>query len=204
MCRPDWHIISRSAATLARWRPGSPRTSRRSPASPMRTGGRRCAHGRPPSWTRSPDVVPPHHGPQSQRRSSFSAHEKRRAPSLPSFEAVRAFSARARSFSLRLVSPRGALPLRCSPVSVSVSVSVCSEESRRFRRHFRIREGHDQTRGKNSGKQILTTFLEISRQDFDFRYVTFLSARDVLNVGFRRETFCFIGLIGFLGFFRFF
>ena len=54
----------------------------------------------------------PHHGPQSRRRYSFSGHEKRRAPSLPSFEAVRAFSALARSFSLRLVSPRGALPLR--------------------------------------------------------------------------------------------
>ena len=97
----------------------------------------------------------PHHGPQSRRRSSFSGKEKRHAPSLPSYEAVRAFSARARSFSLRLVSPRGALPLRCSPVSVSVS--VCSEESRLFHGHFRIREGHDQTRGKNSGKQILTT-----------------------------------------------
>ena len=72
----------------------------------------------------------PHHGPQSRRRSSFSGHEKRRAPSLPSYEAVCAFSARARPFSLRLVSPRGALPLRCSPVSVSVSVSVCTEESR--------------------------------------------------------------------------
>ena len=94
----------------------------------------------------------PHHGPQSRRRSSFSGHEKRRAPSLPSFEAVCAFSARARSFSLRLVSPRGALPLRCSPVSVSVSVSVCSEESRLLHRHFRIREGYDQTRGKNSRK----------------------------------------------------
>ena len=98
----------------------------------------------------------PHHVPQSRRRSSFSEHEKRRAPSLPSFEAVRAFSARARPFSLRLVSPRGALPLRCSPVSVSSPVSVCSEESRRFREHFRIREGYDQTRGKNSGKHILT------------------------------------------------
>ena len=87
----------------------------------------------------------PHHGPQSRRRSSFSGTEKRQAPSLPSFEAVCAFSARARPFSLRLVSPRGALPLRCSPVSVSVSVSVCSEESRRFHGHFRIREGHDQT-----------------------------------------------------------
>ena len=97
----------------------------------------------------------PHHGPQSRRRSSFSEHEKRRAPSLPSFEAVRAFSARARPFSLRLVSPRGALPLPCSPVSVSVP--VCSEESRRFRGHFRIREGHDQTQGKNSGKHVLTT-----------------------------------------------
>ena len=94
----------------------------------------------------------PHHGPQSRRRSSFSGYEKRRAPSLPSSEAVCAFSVRACPFSLRLVSPRGALPLRCSPVSASVSVSVCSEESRLFRGHFRIREGHDQTRGKNSRK----------------------------------------------------
>merc|ERR1739841_366300 len=123
----------------------------------------------------------PHHGPQSRRRSSFSGHEKRRAPSLPSYEAICAVSARARPFSLRLVSPRGALPLRCSPVSVSVS--VCSEESRLFHGHFRIREGYDQTRGKNSGKHILTTFLEISGRDFDFRYVTFISLRDVLNVG---------------------
>ena len=125
----------------------------------------------------------PHHGPPSRRRFSFSEHEKRQAPSLPSFEAVYAFSALARSFSLRLVSPRGALPLRCSPVSVSVSVSVsvCSKESRLFRRHFRIREGYDQTRGKNTGKLILTTFLEFRGRDFDFRYATFLSARDVLN-----------------------
>ena len=123
----------------------------------------------------------PHHGPQSRRRSSFSGKEKRHAPSLPSYEAVRAFSARARSFSLRLVSPRGALPLRCSPVSVSVSVSVCSQEPRLFREHFRIREGYDQTRGKNTGKLILTTFLEFRGRDFDFRYATFLSARDVLN-----------------------
>ena len=94
----------------------------------------------------------PHHGPQSRRRSSFSEHEKRRAPSLPSYEAVCAFSARARPFSLRLVSPRGALPLRCSPVSASVSVSVCTEQSRLFHGHFRIREGYDQTRGKNSRK----------------------------------------------------
>ena len=124
----------------------------------------------------------PHHGPQSRRRSLFSAPTERRAPSFSSSESVRAFSARARPFSLRLVSPRGALPLRCSPVSVSVS--VCSEESRLFHGHFRIREGHDQTRGKNSGKQILTTFLEISERNFDFRYVTFISLRDVLNVGF--------------------
>ena len=59
MCRPDWHIISRSAAALGRWRPGSTRTSRRSSASPMGPGGRRCARGRPRSWICSPDVVPP-------------------------------------------------------------------------------------------------------------------------------------------------
>ena len=100
----------------------------------------------------------PHHGPQSQRRSSFSAHEKRRAPSLPSYAAVCAFSARARSFSLRLVSPRGTLPLRCSPVSVSVSVSVCTEESRLtsmdISTYVRVTTRHE---AKTPGKQILTT-----------------------------------------------
>ena len=99
----------------------------------------------------------PHHGPQSRRRSSFSGHEKRRAPSLPSYEAVCAFSARARPFSLRLVSPRGALPLRCSPVSVSVSVTVCSEESRLFvdiSAYVRVTTRHE---AKTPGKQILTT-----------------------------------------------
>ena len=59
MCRPDWHIISRWAAALGRWRTESPRTSRRSTASPMGTGVRRCARGRPRSWICSPDVVPP-------------------------------------------------------------------------------------------------------------------------------------------------
>ena len=53
----------------------------------------------------------PHHGPQSRRRFSFSAPPERRAPSLPSSEAVCMFSARARPLSLHLVSPRGALSL---------------------------------------------------------------------------------------------
>ena len=59
MCRSDGQTVSRWAAALGRWRPGSPRTSRRSTASPIGRGGRRCAHGRPRSWIRSPDVVPP-------------------------------------------------------------------------------------------------------------------------------------------------
>ena len=101
----------------------------------------------------------PHHGPQSRRRSSFSGHEKRRAPSLPSYEAVCAFSARARPFSLRLVSPRGALPLRCSPVSVSVSVSVsCALRNLDFSMdisaYVRVTTRHE---AKTPGKQILTT-----------------------------------------------
>ena len=101
----------------------------------------------------------PHHGPQSRRRSSFSGHEKRRAPSLPSYEAVCAFSARARPFSLRLVSPRGALPLRCSPVSVSVSVSVsCALRNLDFSVdisvYVRVTTRHE---AKTPGKQILTT-----------------------------------------------
>ena len=59
MCRPVGQTISSSAAALARWRTESPRTSRRSTASPMGTGVRRCARGRPRSWIRSPEVVPP-------------------------------------------------------------------------------------------------------------------------------------------------
>ena len=59
MCRPDRQTVIHWAAALGRWRPGSPRTSRRSCASPMGPGGRRCARGRPRSWIRSPDVVPP-------------------------------------------------------------------------------------------------------------------------------------------------
>ena len=100
----------------------------------------------------------PHHGPQSRRRFSFLEHEKRRAPSLPSSKAICAFSARARSFSLRRVClpPWRPSPPLLARVRVRVR-AVCSEESRLFHRHFRIREGYDQTRGKNSGKQILMT-----------------------------------------------
>ena len=61
--------------------------------------------------TRSFAVVPPHHGPQSPRRPFCTAAAAAAAPSSRSSEAVCAFSARARPFSLRLVSPRGALPL---------------------------------------------------------------------------------------------
>ena len=155
MCRPDGHIISRSAAALARWRPGSPRTSRRSCASPIGRGGRRCAHGRPRSWIRSPDVVPPitdrnrgdvllFQGKKSDRRHHYH-HLKPFARFQPSRDPFRSAS------SL----PVAPFPSACSPVSVSVSVSVCSEESRLLRGHFRIREGHDQTRGKNSRKTHL-------------------------------------------------
>ena len=79
----------------------------------------------------------PHHGPQSRRRSSFSEHEKRRAPSLPSFEAVSAFSARARPFSLRLVSPRGALPLP-SRFPLGALQALRSKKSRRLFRLARF------------------------------------------------------------------
>ena len=99
----------------------------------------------------------PHHGLQSRRRSSFSEQEKRRAPSLPSFEAVCAFSALARPFSLRLVSPRGALPLRCSPVSVSVSVP-CALRNLDFSvdisAYVRVTTRHE---AKTPGKHIFTT-----------------------------------------------
>ena len=130
-------------------------------------------------------------------------HEKRRTPSLPSYEAVRAFSALARFLSLRLVCPRGALPARGQArFRVRGLVrGLVRKESRLFRGHFRIREGHDQTRPA----------LEISERDFEFRYETFISARDVLNVGFQNVGFQNVGCqnvgfqnLGFLGFFRFF
>ena len=64
---------------------------------------------------------------------------------------------------------------------------------------------------KTPGKQILTTLPEISGRDFDFRYVTFISVRDVLNVGFsaRVRSECRVSardvlVEGFLGFFRVF
>ncbi len=155
MCRPDWHIISRSAAALARWRPRSPRTSRRSCASPMGPGVRRCARGRPRSWIRSPDVVPPitdrNRGAvlRFQNTKSDGRHHYHHTRPFARFQPARVPF---RSASSLPVAP---FPSACSPVSVSVS--VCSEESRLFHRHFRIREGYDQTQGKNSGKQILTT-----------------------------------------------
>ena len=157
MCRPDGQTVSRWAAALSRWRPGSPRTSRRSCASPMGPGGRRCARGRPRSWIRSPDVVPPI---TDRNRGAVLRFQNTKSDERPPFHHPRPFarfqSARVpfRSASSLPVAP---FPSACSPVSVSVSVSVCSEESRLLRGHFRIREGPDQTRGKNSGKQILTT-----------------------------------------------
>merc|ERR1719331_1975648 len=59
--RPEERVRTARGRTRCgfRPRPGSPQTSRRSSASPMGTGGCRCARGRPRSWIRSPDVVPP-------------------------------------------------------------------------------------------------------------------------------------------------
>ena len=72
----------------------------------------------------------PHHGPQSRRRSLFSAPTERRAPSFSSSESVRAFSARARPFSLRLVSPRNVLSLRSPfPLGVARAFAWCSVKS---------------------------------------------------------------------------
>ena len=152
MCRPDGQTVSRSAAALAQWRPGSPRTSRRPCASPMGPGGRRCARGRPRSWICSPDVVPPI---TDRNRGSFFRFEGTKSDARHHYHHTRPFArfqpARVpfRSASSLPVAP---FPSACSPVSVSVSVTVCSEESRLFRGHFRIREGHEQTRGKNSRK----------------------------------------------------
>ena len=152
MCRPDGQTISSSAAALARCRPGSPRTSRSPCASPMGTGVRRCARGRPRSWIRSPDVVPPI---TDRNRGAVFRFEGTKSDARHHYHDLRPFarfqSARVpfRSASSLPVAP---FPSACSPVSVSVSVSVCTEESRLLRGHFRIREGHDQTRGKNSRK----------------------------------------------------
>ena len=69
---------------------------------------------------------------------------------------LRVFSPREILFAPPRLSPWRPSPPLLARVRVRVR-AVCSEESRLFRRHFRIREGHDQTRGKNSGKQILMT-----------------------------------------------
>ena len=156
MCRPDWHIISRSAAALARWRPGSPRTSRRSCASPIGRGGRRCAHGRPRSWIRSPDVVPPI---TDHNRGAVLRFQNTKSDRRYHYHHTRPFARfQPAHYPFRSASslPVAPFPSACSPVSVSVSVSVsvCSEESRLLRGHFRIREGHDQTRGKNSRQKL--------------------------------------------------
>ena len=150
MCRPDWHIISRSAAALARWRTRSPRTSRRPCASPMGPGVRRCARGRPPSWIRSPDVVPPI---TDRNRSAVRRFEGTKRDARHHYHHLRPFA----RFQPARVPFRSASSLPVAPFpsaysTVSVSVSVCTEESRLFRGHYRIREGHDQTRGKNSRK----------------------------------------------------
>ena len=91
----------------------------------MGTGGRRCARGRPRSWIRSPDVVPPI---TDRNRGAVLRFQNTKSDERPPFhqsKAVCAFSARARPFSLRLVSPRGALPLRLlARVRVRVRVRV--------------------------------------------------------------------------------
>ena len=161
MCRPDRQTVSRSAAALGRWRPGSQWTSRRPHASPMTTGGRRCARGRPRSWIRSPDVVPPitdHNRGAVLRFQNTKKDRRHHYHHTRSFARFQPAHYPFRSASSLPVAP---FPSACSPVSVSVSVSVpvCSEESRLLRGHFRIREGYDQTRGKNSGKHVLTTLL---------------------------------------------
>ena len=69
---------------------------------------------------------------------------------------LRVFSPRATLFAPPRLPPWRPSPPLLARVRVRVRV-VCSEESRLFRGHFRIREGDDQTRGKNSGKQILMT-----------------------------------------------
>ena len=67
---------------------------------------------------------------------------------------LRVFSPRASLFAPPRLSPWRPSPPLLARVRVRVRV-VCSEESRLFRGHFRIREGYDQTRGKNSRKTHL-------------------------------------------------
>ena len=156
MCRPDWHIISRSAAALAQWRPGSPRTSRRPCASPMGTGGRRCARGRPRSWICSPDVVPPI---TDRNRGAVFHFQNTKSDARPPYHHTRPFArfqpARDpfRSASSLPVAPfpSAARPCPCPCPCALRNLDLL------FHGHFRIREGNEQTRGKNSGKQILTT-----------------------------------------------
>ena len=158
MCRPDWHIISRSSAALARWRPGSPRMSRSPCASPMGPGGRRCARGRPRSWIRSPDVVPPitdrNRGAvlRFQNTKSDARHHYHHTRPFARFQPARDPFRSASSLPVAPF-PSAARPCPC-PCPCPCALRNLDLL---LHGHFRIREGYDQTRGKNSRKQILTT-----------------------------------------------
>ena len=100
----------------------------------------------------------PHHGPQSPRRSSFSEHEKRRAPSFPSIQGrLRVFSPRAILFAPPGLSPVAPFPSAARPcpcpcpcpcalrnLDFSMDISV----------YVRVTTRHE---AKTPGKHILTT-----------------------------------------------
>ena len=117
----------------------------------MGPGGRRCARGRPRSWIRSPDVVPPI---TDRNRGAVFRFEGTKSDARHHYHHTRPYS-RFQPARVPFAPPR--LPVAPFPpllARVRVRV-VCSEESRRFHGHFRIREGYDQTRGKNSRKTHL-------------------------------------------------
>ena len=153
MCRPDWQTISRWAAALGRWRPGSQWTSRRSCASPMGPGGRRCARGRPRSWIRSPDVVPPI---TDRNRGAVLRFEGTKSDARYHYHHLRPFA----RFQPARVPFRSASSLPVAPFPSAARPCPCPcpcpcalrNLDLLFHGHFRIREGHDQTRGKNSRK----------------------------------------------------
>ena len=157
MCRPDWQIISRSAAALGRWRTRSPRTSRRSSTSPMGPGVRRCARRRPRSWIRSPDVVPPitdcnrgavfrFEGSKSDRRHHYH-HTRPFARFQPARDPFRSAS------SLPVAPfPSAARPCPCPCPCALRNLDFSMDISA----YVRVTTRHE---AKTPGKQILTTFL---------------------------------------------
>ena len=136
-------------------RTGSQRTSRRPCASPIRPGGRRCARGRPRSWIRSPDVVPPI---TDRNRRAVLRFQNTKSDERPPFHHPRPFarfqSARVpfRSASSLPVAPfpSAARPCPCPCPCALRNLDFSMDISAYVRVTTRLE-------AKTPGKQILTT-----------------------------------------------